>query len=491
MSKKLNILLIPLDNRPVSYCLPKQMAEINRNISLLLPPREIVGGLTDFTDTDKLFNWFEQEIDAQNIDYIVCCLDNVAYGGLIPSRRSSEAESIIIDRVKRFFDIISSRELKAKIYAFSSIMRISNNNINEEEKLYWDKYGELIFKYSFLSHKINDSPMNEDKSELGSVRSRIPDDVFADYIQTRSRNYVINRFYLSLLEEGFIDYLVYSQDDTAQYGMNVQEAAIFNQIIKDKNLSDKAVVRTGADEIPCDLVTRTICDNYNQKISIYPVFSTDNGKDIISRYEDKTIYESTKGQITLCGADIAESKDQADMVLLIHTPQAAQNDHCIRIYNDQTLSDTVDLIRLILDSDKPVFIADIAYANGGDSVFVEKLVSECDLKKLYGYAGWNTTGNTLGSVISMAISRFIAVKYNAFDYNKFMRLMLIRLSDDWAYQAIVRQSIRAKTNQADLNLLNDEMVPYIKRLSDKLELGNINPILSFPWDRTFEVEVDV
>ena len=40
----------------------------------------------------------------------------------------------------------------AAIYAFSSIMRISNNNCNEEEKSYWDKYGKKLFDYSSFQH---------------------------------------------------------------------------------------------------------------------------------------------------------------------------------------------------------------------------------------------------------------------------------------------------------------------------------------------------
>ena len=37
------------------------------------------------------------------------------------------------------------KEKHSQIYAFSSIMRISNNNINQEEKEYWNKYGKKIF----------------------------------------------------------------------------------------------------------------------------------------------------------------------------------------------------------------------------------------------------------------------------------------------------------------------------------------------------------
>ena len=53
----------------------------------------------------------------------------------------------ILSRIKRLEEIIARQS--AKIYAFSSIMRISNNNINEEEKEYWSQYGQRIFEYSY------------------------------------------------------------------------------------------------------------------------------------------------------------------------------------------------------------------------------------------------------------------------------------------------------------------------------------------------------
>ena len=41
LTKKMNILIIPLDNRPVSYTLPVQIGQINRNVNILLPPENI------------------------------------------------------------------------------------------------------------------------------------------------------------------------------------------------------------------------------------------------------------------------------------------------------------------------------------------------------------------------------------------------------------------------------------------------------------------
>ena len=110
---------------------------------------------------------------------------------------------------------------KCKIYAFSSIMRISNNNYNIEEKKYWSKYGKKIFKYSFETHRFG--------RESGVSRS-IPKDILEDYLETRKRNFRINKIYLNWQKEGLFDTLVFSKDDCAQYGFNVHEAQVLEDL---------------------------------------------------------------------------------------------------------------------------------------------------------------------------------------------------------------------------------------------------------------------
>lgn len=114
-------------------------------------------------------------------------LDTVAYGGLISSRRSTDTFDKIYKRIEKLKDILS--EKNAKIYAFSSIMRISNNNINEEEKEYWNKWGKKIFNYSFCMDKFGTVCKNE-----------VPSDILDDYLATRRRNFEINKTYLSMGE---------------------------------------------------------------------------------------------------------------------------------------------------------------------------------------------------------------------------------------------------------------------------------------------------
>ena len=132
--------------------------------------------------------------------------------------------------------------------------------------------------------------------------------------------------------------------------------------------------------------------------------------------------------------------------------------------------------------DKPYAVADVRYANGADNDFVNVLLPQIDLKNFYGYSGWNTSANTLGSLLAG-----VKVRWNAGQYNEdaFKRLQMIRFLDDWAYQANVR--VNGKTPD-----IADLMRPYEEKLSKALGYELTSSITySYPWKRSFEVEVSL
>ena len=116
---------LPIDNRPVCYTLPEQIAGIDGSLEIFMPPREMLGDLTKYADVEKIFEWLEQ---LPKMDAIVISLDTAAYGGLISSRRCPETFEEIRCRIEKLKRILAKKN--ARVYAFSSIMRISNNNIN-------------------------------------------------------------------------------------------------------------------------------------------------------------------------------------------------------------------------------------------------------------------------------------------------------------------------------------------------------------------------
>ncbi len=456
----LNVLIIPIDNRPVCYDLPAQTANICLDANMFIPPKELLGGLTNCANYDEILNWVKKTIENNRIDYAILALDTIAYGGLVASRRIEISQDEIKLKIETF--ITELKKSNAKVLATSSIMRISNNNVNEEEKPYWDTYGEKIFKYSFEFHKNGIEPKHE-----------IPAEILKDYLSTRKRNYEINLFFLSLLEKNLFDFLVISQDDTAQFGLNVKEGQKLAEIIAKKNLP--ATIKTGADEIPLTLLARAFCDFYKEKITIAPIYSIFESKNIISRYEDVTIENSFLGQINICGA---KASPDGDFSLYINTPYQIQDDLAMQIFKDAKGAE--------FQTPKGFYaIADIKLANGSDNYLTEKLIKTPCNKNFLGYAGWNTTANTLGCVLSTSIISYIAKKNNTFSEENFKKAIATRLLDEWAYQANLRQKLR-KNPEFDIE---QGFIEYIQKIQEFLNLEIDGVSFYFPWDRTFEVGI--
>lgn len=429
---------VPIDNRPVCYLLPKLIAEIDESIELFLPKREFLGDLTKSAKIDKIFDWLE---NLPELDVLIISLDTLAYGGLIPSRRCPESFKEIKTRVEKLKEIIKSKH--AEIYAFSSIMRISNNNVNEEEKEYWSDWGKKIFEYSY------------NKSKFGTAKTDVPKEILKDYLATRKRNFEINKIYLDWQKENFFNTLIFSKDDCAEFGLNVDEAHELEKL--------GGFVKTGADEIPLSLFSRSI----KGEIKVAPVFLEPQSKNLISNYEDISIEKSVISQLELADCKVVD-EDSADILLYVNNFKEQQGEIVMKIktesFDGKWESPT-----------KPYMIADVRFANGADNMFVDELFKHDFDEKFYGYSAWNTSANSLGSLICGAKVKFLAKKYNA---KAFKKLQIVRFLDDWAYQANVRQS-------KDLA----GMKVWEKKICKKFDLYP-KMLYKLPWNRMFEVEIE-
>lgn len=458
------IALIPIDNRPVCYDLPMQILHQAKEHELILPDINLMGSLYNNADTDGLLDWLKS---LKNIDIFVITLDTLAYGGLIPSRRINDSLEFLKNRINKLVEILKHHS--AKVYAFSSIMRISNNNINEEEKEYWSEYGTKIFEYSFNLHKA------EVLGQTPNIETDIPQDILNDYLKTRERNFELNKYYIELKKQGIFDTLVFSKDDCAEFGLNVKEADLLKELSKEDN---DIFIKTGADEIPLTLLSRAI--NKQKHIKVAPVFTNPDSINKISKYEDISVEESVKSQIELAGGVVTEEVN-ADLILLVNNFKNQQGELVMNV--DESLFQGELSI-----PDKPYFIADILNANGSDNNFVKELISKKNLKEFYGYAAWNTTGNTLGSAISAALTYFGA---KIPDKNAFQTLQLTRFLDDWAYQANVRKILRDNPENLSADILKIYMQEYEDQIFKMFKLEKIKADYEFPWNRFFEIRVSL
>ena len=446
----MNIGFIPIDNRPVCYTLAQQITAMDNNIKLYIPPREFLGDLKKYADVEKIFEWIE---NLPELDALILSLDTVAYGGLISSRRCEDSFEEIKSRIFKLKEILSTKN--AKIFAFSSIMRISNNNYNEEEKEYWSRWGKRIFDYSYQTHKLGCE---------SCIAQVVPSEILDDYLATRKRNFEINKIYLEWQQEGFFDTLIFSKDDCAEYGFNVQEAKVLEEL--------GGFTKTGADEIPLTLLARAI--TRAKKIKIAPIFLEPEHKNLISNYEDVSIENSVKGQLELAGCEIV-SVDDADILLYVNNFKNNQGEIVMKVGTEMFDGRWIK-------PEKPYMIADVRFANGSDNNFVKNILENAIDENFYGYSAWNTSANTLGSLICASVVKFFAKKYN---HEEFLKLQMTRLLDDWAYQANCRQML----DKPDVEFLGKIITPFQEKI-EKFLNKSYNVSYKYPWERLFEVEIE-
>lgn len=438
----MKLCVIPIDNRPVCYNLVQDIANLNSDIELFMPDRKLLGNLEKNADITAILEWLKE---LPKMDKMVLSLDTIAYGGLIPSRRSPETFEEIKERLENLKEVLKSKD--SEIHAFSSIMRISNNNVNQEEKEYWNLYGTKIFEYSYKTH------------ENGNAETDVPKEILEDYLNTRKRNFEVNKIYLDWQKEGLFKTLIFSKDDCAKYGLNVKEGQELEKL--------GGFIKTGADEIPLTLFARAI----DGTIKVAPIFTEESQKHLISNYEDIPIESSVKCQIELGGMEVVDEKD-ADVILLVNNFIDHQGEIVMK-RPTKPFDGEIELPK------KPYIIADVRYANGSDNCFVKEFIDKLD-DNFYGYSAWNTSSNTLGSLLCGMKALFLAKNKNQ---KAFKKLQLVRFLDDWAYQANVRQQI-------ETTKITDEMVCFENKLKDVFDV-DFTTSYDFTWNRKFEIEVNI
>jgi hypothetical protein len=380
---------------------------------------------------------------------------------------------------------------KTQIFAQSSIMRIPHYNTSRTEPPYWLEHGEQIFEWSVLKHK-QDLKGGLVDADIGPLEAQIPKQALDDFLARRARNFQINQALIELAVLKEIDYLVFSQDDTSEYGLNVLEkSGLVAQA--EASGAGNVIAYAGTDETILVLMSRWLVGTFTKAPQVSINFSPHGGASVRSKFEGQMIGKSVSAVAYLVGLDanLAEPSNDDDMSVIIHAPADWQGDH-LGSQSTKRLDTSAAVrktIKLLEESPSAVVLCDLVYANGADPLLIDALLEKPQrLKKLCGFAGWNTTNNTVGSALAMGIAAWHA-RLNKIDWREDLkRLLFMRLADDWAYQALVR---REMNDQASDALLQKLMTPFLDQLANALEIDPHPVKLRLPWRRTFEVEVDL
>lgn len=495
----MNVLFVPLDERPCNREFPKMVAETANDVQLIEPSLDILGDKKRPADVDGLIEFI---IDAASTcDAAIISLDMLLYGGLVPSRIHHLDRSVVLSRLETLRRMKHANPA-IKVFAFQCIMRTPRYDSGEEEPDYYETYGYSIFRRKYLLDYLerHGSLSENEKAELDSIE--IPLDILSDYETRRDFNLQMNLEALRYLKEGVIDFLVIPQDDAARYGYTAIAQKRVISALKAEGLSTRVMIYPGADEVGMSLLTRAYVEQSGKRPAIYPIYASVLGPTIVPNYEDRPMFESLKSHVRVCGAHLVSSASEADTVLAINCPgkemQEAvvqRNEPDVTYTSYRNLLDFELVIKEHIDSGGRVALCDSAFSNGGDVELVHALDDLGILGGLVSYAGWNTNCNTLGNTLAQAIMGEKNLTDN----------VCYRIIEDAFYQPLVRDEVLKdvlpgwglsyydfKDQQAKVE---SEICKRLQALFDSLALARVHPVeikrVYMPWKRMFEIGLEM
>jgi hypothetical protein len=366
----------------------------------------------------------------------------------------------------------------------------------DEEPDYYGICGLEIFEYGQNEHKFKDGKITQAEYLAEKERLKVCEPYLEDYLTRRACN-------VSLLIEALnlvgtvVKQFVILQDDSNPCGFTAMDQAKVRQFVQEKNLD--VAIYPGADEGGMSLLARAVADMEGCAPKIYPIYPKEDCKNVIPLYEDRAVCKSILAQIQSAGGVQCDSEEEADILLFCNLPvgkvQNISEPHG-RQYYDRDLPAFVKRMKTAVEKGKGVAVADIAYCNGADVRLTERITQEIGFFKLWGYAGWNTSSNTLGTVICQAILRYF---YG--DTPAHRKFTAERMYEDVGYCAYVRKRIwdyeveqmgykyeDTKVQQGEVSERVQELLEYYMsanypELTEKYEIEKCY----MPWRRMFEV----
>lgn len=497
------IVFLPLDERPCNYIYPEYIAKISGS-EIEIVPRRLMGKFKQPADVEGIWEWTKEK--TENDGVLIVSMDLFLYGGIVPSRLHDIPEDKCQERQERL------RQLKKekpglKIYAFQLITRAPARDGSGEEPDYYQDYGYRIYRYGVLQDKeALEKITEEERQEKRSIEEQVPAAVLEDFLCRRAINFNNNKASIDLVSEGVIDFLIIPLDDCREYGYAPSERRKLSSYAAKKNLFSKIFFYPGADEVGCTLLARAVNELNLLRPEIYVDYSSLRGKYQIPSYEDRSIGETVQYQILAAGCSIAESSAEADGILAVNPPTKFSlrlekeliTDE-IYLEGERNLQAFVERIRKYLQRGKVCAVADCAIPNTADRALMQFLYEQDLLKEIEAYAGWNTSSNTLGTVIAHLAASLASKKQGKNKMSEEFRFL--RYLEDWGYMAEVRKKVTAMLSQVDRTIysldLGDKGEEVSKIVKEKLDqfLCRYFPeekrrfSVSMPWNRMFEIEL--
>ncbi|WP_022891269.1 DUF4127 family protein [Agromyces subbeticus] len=480
----MKILLVPLDERPVSIELPGLIAAI-AGAQVVAPPAACRPVIRAAGDVDAIPAWLQSA--SADADGVVASLEGLGFGGLIPSRIGAEPVEQVLDRwaVLRTIDL--------PVHASVVVPRTPDSDDAFEEPEYWADWGSRLHVLS---------------SDLGSTdtvviaTTDVPEPVRADWLSRRLRQHTLGLAALGLVGDGVIARLIAGVDDAVAGSLSAAAQRDLAAWSSRLGLDDRVVVGPGADETAAVLTARLIVDRAGVTPRVVIRCADDDGLARVAPYETGSVLDTARGQLRAAGATTVDD-GEAEATLVVHAPQG-DGDWAVAppaSTDADAAARTVALVRRELEAGRAVAVADVAQPNGADPELVRALLETGLFGRLDGFAAWNTAGNTIGTVAAHLAVALAARATGTYDQRAAARHLRLRLIEDAAYMSGARARFRRERGSRpdrhdridDVSAASARLAELLNEALDDLGASQVAAItpdqIGFPWARSFEIRV--
>ena len=493
----MKIVMLPLDERPCNFSYPQMMPKAD--YELILPPKDFMGDKKTPADTARLRTWLCDNVSGA--DACILSLDTLIYGGIVPSRLhhlSMEELTARADTVK----LLREKNPKMKLYLFQLIMRCPDYSLSDEEPDYYDDCGRELHLYGRYTHKEKLGILTEEeRADFGRVREKTKD-VIGDFLERRQKNIAVLLHDLTFVRDGIADFFIVPQDDAAVYGFTSMDQIAVRTFLKENLLHMKTAMYPSADDTGLILLGRAVAEHRGLRPKIYVHYASTKAERVVPWFEDRPLGETVKYHILAVGGQQVYSLTEADIVLCVNmgSDMAAPGDANYPMAYDveRNLAEFVSYIRYALSQGKVTAVGDVAACNGSDAELLGILGREGLLMDLHAYAGWNTSSNTLGTAVCMAVL-YLAGR----DEEGRRSFLLHRYYEDCGYMGHVRGDVTARLLPAlgldyfhadgksgkAAALVREGIMTYMGSEFPSLAALVEDVSVEMPWRRMFEIDL--
>ena len=484
------IALMPLDSRPCNTQYPQVLSQM-AGWRVIMPPADALDDFLRPADSEALWQWLE-EASSQSQKLIIFT-NELFNGGLIHSRSSQNYADT--DAQLQRLEAFLAAHPQQEVTLITILPRLKPSQFDET---LWPYEVELTQWGQALDQAAAQNLPQP------AAPADVPAEAAQAYLALFDHSRQLAEGLTHLAQSGAAKRVIIGQDDAETWC----PSNIIYRDLQAREIENLTLIR-GADELTMLLIADTV--NTQPPLGVRSIYTDPALAESYFPYEAAPLQELVAEKLALAG--LTEDPD-SNWTILIHTAAQA--------------ADTLPPLLTAHQDDAYLGLADIAYTNKGDEALYDWLSEPSVQDRLNCYAGWNTAGNSLGTVFAHCrLSQELLTQYpwlNSQHRQSALQALqtfkTIRFVEDQIYQAQLSNPLRTDLQSWDLmhytnaflpgrrqdaqSLLDSRFAPYQASLvslfagEHHLILGSrqitytisqFQCALNFPWNRAFEVLV--